>query len=240
MPSAIDKCSINLYADDTTLYHSDSDPRTVQSALNKDLESTARWIKANGLRMNIEKTQMLTLSRKSMLHRRISINVSLDGTDIPQTDSVKYLGVTIDKDLNWKAHTEQVRCKSLAALSTIKRSSSFLPINTRKLYLTALFAPTHLDYCPVVWHSCNSTISKRIERIQNYGMRVILGKPPRTSSSPLRDQLGWTTLQERRQRFMLTLVHRCLLNLAPPYLKNNLNSTRHCTTLEPVDQVIST
>ncbi len=225
MPSVIDKCSINLYADDTTLYHSDSDPRTVQSALNKDLESTARWIKANGLRMNIEKTQMLTLFRKSILHRGISINVSLDGTDIPQTDSVKYLGVTIDKDLNWKAHTEQVRRKSLAALSTIKRSSSFLPSNTRKLLFNSLVCP-HLDYCSVVWHSCNSTISKRIERIQNYGMRVILGKPPRTSSSPLRDQLGWSTLQERRQRFMLTLVHRCLLNLAPPYLKNKfkLNS----------------
>ncbi len=175
-------------SDDTTLYHSDSDPRTVQSALNKDLESTARWIKA------IEKTQMLTLSRKLILHRGISINVSLDGTDIPQTDSVKYLGVTIDKDLNWKAHTEQVRRKSLAALSTIKRSSSFLPSNTRKLLFNSLVRP-RLDYCSVVWHSCNSTISKRIERIQNYG------KPPRTSSSPLRDQLGWTTLQERRQRF---------------------------------------
>ncbi|XP_064405938.1 uncharacterized protein LOC135350976 [Halichondria panicea] len=162
---------------------------------------------------------------KSILHRGISINVSLDGTDIPQTDSVKYLGVTIDKDLNWKAHTEQVRRKSLAALSTIKRSSSFLPSNTRKLLFNSLVRP-HLDYCSVVWHSCNSTISKRIERIQNYGMRVILGKPPRTSSSPLRDQLGWTTLQERRQRFMLTLVHRCLLNLVPPYLKNKfkLNS----------------
>ena len=115
---------------------------------------------------------------------------------------------------------------SCTALSTIKRSSSFLPINTRKLLFNSLVRP-HLDYCSVVWHSCNSTISKRIERIQNYGMRVILGKPPHTSSSPLRDQLGWTTLQERRQRFMLTLVYRCLLNLAPSYLKNKfkLNST---------------
>ena len=57
MPSAINKCSLNLYADDTTLYHSDRDPTVVQSALNQDLKSTARWIKANGLWMNIAKTQ---------------------------------------------------------------------------------------------------------------------------------------------------------------------------------------
>ncbi len=55
-------------------------------------------------------------------------------------------------------------------------------------------------------------------------MRVILGKPPRTSSSPLRDQLGWTTLHERRQRFMLTQVHKCLLNLAPPYLTEQVQA----------------
>ncbi len=67
MPNAIDKSSINLYADDTTLYHSDSAPGTAQEALNKDLESTARWIKANGLSMNIAKKLkiMMTLSRKT-------------------------------------------------------------------------------------------------------------------------------------------------------------------------------
>ncbi|XP_064407188.1 uncharacterized protein LOC135352017 isoform X1 [Halichondria panicea] len=63
-------------------------------------------------------------------------------------------------------------------------------------------------------------------------MHVILGKPPHTSSSSLRDQLGWTTLHERRQRFMLTQVHKCLLNLAPPYLTNKfkLNSTMYTGT----------
>ncbi len=152
-------------------------------------------------------------------------------TSSKRIQSSTYLGVTIDKDLDWKAHTEQVRRKSLAALSSVKRSSSFLPCNTSKLLFNSLVRP-HLDYCSVVWHSCNSTISTKIEWIQNYGMRVILGNPPRTSSSPLRDQLGWTTLHERRQRFMLTQVHKCLLNLAPPYLTNKfkLNSTLYTGT----------
>ncbi len=62
----------------------------------------------------------------------------MHGKDILQTDSAKYLGVTIDKDLDWKAHTEQVRRKSLAALSSVKRSSSFLPCNTRRLLFNSL------------------------------------------------------------------------------------------------------
>ena len=72
----------------------------------------------------------------------------------------------------------------------------------------------------------------KIERIQNYGMRVILGKPSTHQQLTLRDQLGWTTLHERRQRFMLTKVHKCLLNLAPPYLTNKfkLNSLLYSGT----------
>ncbi len=71
MPNAIGKCSINLYADDTTLYHSDSDPGTVQEALTQDLESTARWIKANGLRMNIAKTLNDTIQKNKTPQRNI-------------------------------------------------------------------------------------------------------------------------------------------------------------------------
>ncbi len=63
-------------------------------------------------------------------------------------------------------------------------------------------------------------------------VRVILAKPPRTSSSPFRHQLGWITLHERHQRFMLTQVHKCLLNLSPPYLTNKfkLNSSLYSGT----------
>ena len=231
LPDVATQCTVNLYADDTTLYYSDKDPLKVQRALNVDLDQTARWIKANGLRMNIAKTQMMTLSRKSAHHRNTSIKVQLDGSEISKTDTVKYLGVSIDNKLKWNVHTEHVRQRALAALSTIKRSSSFLPSSTRKLLFNCLVRP-HLDYCSVVWHSCKPTISQRIERIQNYGMRIILNKPPRTSSSTLREQLGWTTLHKRRHMFMLAQVHKCLLNQAPAYLadKFRLNSTMYSTT----------
>ena len=63
-------------------------------------------------------------------------------------------------------------------------------------------------------------------------MCIILNKPPRTSSSTLREQLGWTTLHKRRHMFMLAQVHKCLLNQAPAYLadKFRLNSTMYSTT----------
>ena len=56
-----------------------------------------------------------------------------------------------------------------------------------------------------------------LERIQNYAMRLIAGKPPRTSSAPLRQSLGLTTLKTRRQIATINQVKLCLVDCAPMY-----------------------
>lgn len=231
LPDVVTKCSINLYADDTTIYYSDRDPVKVQSVLNTDLDLIANWIKINGLPINVAKTQFMILSRRAMKPENSSIKIELQGTEITKTDTIKYLGLLIDSNLSWKSHTDYVRRKSLAAIACIRRFSRYLPVLTRKILFSSLVLP-HLDYCSVVWHSCNSSISQKVEQVQNYGMRVILGKPPLTRSSPLRQQLNWTTLHQRCHSNMLCQVHRCTLKLAPNYLSSKFmfNSSMYTNT----------
>ena len=62
------------------------------------------------------------------------------------------------------------------------------------------------------------------ERIQNYAMRIILRKPPRTSSEPLIKQLSLTSLKTRRQIATLLQVQRCLHKCAPSYLTSKFIS----------------
>ena len=116
-------------------------------------------------------------------------------------------------------HVRKVRIKSLNALGMIRRIRSCLPVITRRTLYNALVLP-HFDYCSVVWHSCGTTLSQKLERVQNYAMRVILDKPPLTPSEPLRQELGWSTLQRRREIKMLLQVHRCLSGRAPKYLRD--------------------
>ena len=218
LPDVVKHSSINLYADDATIYVSDRDPATVSMRLSEDLARILQWIEANGMRMNIAKTQLMVLSRKSRRTHANSVRVKLEDEEICPQQSVKYLGVTIDQDLSWSQHVEIVRKKSLAGLSAVRRASAYLPTATRRLLYNALVLP-HLDYCSVVYHSCNISNSNKLERVQNYAMRVILKKPPRTPSEPLRDALGWTTLQLRRQNRLLCQVYRCLHGHAPMYLR---------------------
>ena len=99
--------------------------------------------------------------------------------------SIQYLGVEIDSELDWKRHIDGVCRKYLAKLSAIRRASAYLPSHVRKMHYQAFVIP-HLDYCSVVWHSCGATLTQKIERVQNYALRMILNKPHRTGSEPLK------------------------------------------------------
>ena len=65
LPSVVRKCSVNLYADDTTIYASNEDPSLVGKHLEEDLGAIATWINTNGLKMNVVKTQLMVLCGKS-------------------------------------------------------------------------------------------------------------------------------------------------------------------------------
>ena len=91
------------------------------------------------------------------------------------------------------------------------------------LTYNALVLP-HLDYCSVVWQECSKELRQKIERVQNYGMRLILSKPPRTPSAGLREELQWLTLEKRREMSWMTLVHRCATKRAPPCLATRLRT----------------
>ena len=46
LPTVVKQCTVNLYADDTTLYCCCRDPQEVKCALEADLEAVANWIDA--------------------------------------------------------------------------------------------------------------------------------------------------------------------------------------------------
>lgn len=79
---------------------------------------------------------------------------------------------------------------------------------------------------------CGATLSDKLERVQNYALRIIQSKPPRTRSEPLRRALGMSTLRQRRHINMLSQVHRCQLQHAPSFLATKFacNSENYTST----------
>ena len=76
------------------------------------------------------------------------------------------------------------------------------PVDPKTKLYDAFVLP-HLDYCFALWHECSKELQCRVDRIQNYGMRLIFSKPPRTPSERLRQKLKWPHLGKQRDMFRL-------------------------------------
>ena len=149
-----------------------------------------KWIQRNGLQMNVKKTQMLVLSRKRRAVELEGVQVKLRGEAIVRSKTVKYLGVWIDDKLKWSDHIMAVRRRSLMSLDKLRRLREVLPVSIKKKLYNVLILP-HLDYCSVLWHECRVELQQKLEPVQNYGLRLILSRPPRTPSEELRRKLEW-------------------------------------------------
>ena len=217
LPSVLQSTKTMLYADDTTIYHSCPDPQQLQEALADDLLRMTSWLKTNHLHINVRKTKLLLLARRGRAHELDRVRLSVNDVEIERQNNVKFLGVIIDSELNWEKHVAAVRRKCIGGLATVRRLRHTLPASLKARLYSALIQP-HLDYCAVAWQECSKLQQRRIEQIQNYGMRQILTMPPRTSSELLRGVLSWDQLTKRRSILRLQLMHRCMHGLAPEYL----------------------
>ena len=101
-----------------------------------------------------------------------------------------------------------------------------LPIALNRKFFQAFVLP-HADYCAVVWQECTKELQTMVERILNYGTRLILSQPPRTPSGNMRHTLHWMPLERQRTMFHLILMHRCINQPAPAYLNKSVQ--RNCT-----------
>ena len=133
---------MNLYANDTAANH---DPGIVSSQLEKDLQRVATWIESNGLKM---KTQLIVIN-KNRRRQREAVQVRFGNDELHEQDSVKYLGVEIDKHLCWASHINRVRQKCFASLAAIRRAGAYLPCHTREFSTRPLFSHT---WTTVQWY----------------------------------------------------------------------------------------
>lgn len=210
LPDVVQTSKIMLYADDTTLYYASSCMSEMKEVLTRDLQCVSSWIEQNRLKLNVKKTQWMCLARKNRKTEALNLDVKMNGEVLQQCKKVKYLGVTIDNHLCWKDHIEEVRKKCFMGLIQLSKLRRSLPSSLKKLLYLSLVQP-HLDYCSVVWADCTSELKLKLDRIQKWGMRIILNRGRLSPSEDMRRTLGWMTLSNRRRMLRAKVVKRCLL-----------------------------
>ena len=97
-----------MYADDTTIYFNleEFDHLNKEGDINGELEKVNTWLKLNKLSLNAQKTKLMVFHRKQK--HVDEINVQINGTKTERVESFNFLGIMLDKNLNWKSYIEIV------------------------------------------------------------------------------------------------------------------------------------
>ena len=162
--------SFVLFADDTTVYVQNDSIDGAIEILNTELAKVALWFDSNKLTLNVNKTQMIMLSRKKNLTPQNE--VILRNEVVQRVNKAKFLGVIVDQHLNWKDHISMITQKMSKSCGIIYRIRNTLDIKSKRLIYYSLIHP-YLTYCVNVWSSTYRTNLKMVCTAQKRSVRAL-------------------------------------------------------------------
>ena len=245
LPFALKKGKVTMYADDTSISYSSSSLVDIEQTLNSELNDLKLWMQGNKLSLNFLKAQAMVVGSKPKIKKITAKIVDhpkflIGGSQVENVDREKYLGVIIDKNLNWEEHISNVRTKVSRAIGFLKYSSKFLPQNTLSKMYSGIVEP-QFRFCCSVWGCCGVTKLQTLQKLQNRAARIVTKSNFDTPSIGLIQGLNWPTVSDIIRGETATTVYKSLNGLVPEYLSSlfEKRSTRNVRELRNTETDLS-
>ena len=98
--------------------------------------------------------------------------MNVAGKVIPSSSEVKLLGITIDYDLKFKKHINELCRKASYKLHALQRIRRYLSVDKAKLLANA-FTDSQFNYAPLIWMFAGKTLINKICKIHHRTLQVV-------------------------------------------------------------------
>lgn len=209
--SCIEHCKYSFYADDLMIYlHClPSDLRAGMIRVNEDIRRIGGWARSLDLVLNVDKMQAIIFGSSrfvSTIYSGPTDPIVVENRVVPLSSSVKYLGITLSKNLSWEEYAVRVSGRIRAVLYQLKLCRELLTDTLRRTLVVSLVFPL-LDYCCVAFTSNTGEQDMRLQRAINDCVRFVCGVRREEHISPFYERLRWLKVPERRKYFLACLMH---------------------------------
>jgi hypothetical protein len=133
---------------DTNIIISHPEIDCFQICMNDIFGGLNKWIKANKLTLNFDKTNFM----KFCTTNKNCVNLSIGYADktIEEVETTKFLGLQGDNNLNWKTHIQYIVPKLSSACFAMRNITSLIKTETLKLVYFAYFHSI-MSYGIIFW-----------------------------------------------------------------------------------------
>ena len=206
LASIIKHCKVALYADDTVLYMAGNNFNCSVLAMQKDIDSISQWCVLNGITVNTEKSKVMVFGSNRTLGRLPPFEVKFGDLTLQSVCSYKYLGVTIDNQLNYNLHVNRIVASVSSKLKQFQRMRSFLTVKAALLIYKSMMLPI-LEYGDLFLSAATVKNRKRLQVLQNKGLRCALNAGSEMRTDDLHVEANLLKLEHRRELHVLNFMY---------------------------------
>ena len=214
----INDADLHNFADDQTIAAFANSISELISILEKESANAINWFKQNEMIINPEKSNAIIINKTGRWNDTYSLDIG--GEKIESQNVVQLLGIKIDYKLNFEKHISELCKRASGRLNAICRlnKAKVLTKQAKKILLES-FVTSCFNYCPLVWHFCANKSTKRMEKVQERALRILLDN----NSSSYKELLlagGKSTLEVKRLQQLSIEVFKTLHDLNPVFMKD--------------------
>lgn len=194
-PKEID---IAYYADDTALISSSKLTSALLKKMERSLVACNEYFRKWKIKINRQKTQSIIFPWNKSPKRMPSRQVIFDNSSIHIQNEVKYLGVTLDKKLTFRKHTEtscEKAMNSFRALWPLLNRRSALSHKNKNLLYKCVIRPI-LSFASPIWYKAAESHLKRLQVVQNKCLKMIHCKNWRYSTAMLHEETRYELFKD--------------------------------------------
>jgi len=197
-----------------------------------ELNYLIAWFQVNKLSLNLTKTSFMVFHPKHMQldPNDIDCQLKFGNEIISEVSSVKFLGLNLDRHLDWSEHFKVLNGRLGRANYIMNSVKNMLPTACRKTLYYSLFY-SHLTYGIHLWGgsmlSCNT---KKIFKAQKRSIRIIARANYNAHTDELFVNLNLLKLNDMIDFSMLRLMYLHSKNSLPSPVLNLFNTNRDIHT----------
>ena len=172
----LSKTSCGHFADDTFIVFHSKKTKTIETIINTELKEIVKWLRLNKLSLNAAKTELIFFHSYKHPLNYDNISIKMNGIKLTPVDFIKYLGMYLDKFLDWNHHIEELKKKLSRANGILSKLRYNAPLDLCLQVYYAIFY-SYLNIGCNVWSFTTEKNIEDIQKLQNKCVRIMTFAP---------------------------------------------------------------
>ena len=166
-----------LFADDTSLHIHYTNLDALTDSLQHSIDSLIDWTEMSHMALHPDKTKFMLITNRQKRQNLVTNlpPLTIKSDVIEEVQDHKVLGITIDNNLSWTPHVNDLCKKISTKVLQLSRLKHFVNFRTRKLFFTS-HIQSLIDYGSTLGDSTSKSTLKLLQSLHRRALKLILLK----------------------------------------------------------------